>query len=148
MQATTPRAIKAAFIEAIKAIVPTHADHRDKRFRYVRSVDDVPGPTLRSFNIDIPAPGQPDETYGSGVEHVLELVVYVNYGGLSPDADDSILTEDGAQIWSALESLYEPGLPGLISVQPRPFVQGVSDGDKAGYLWGAFAFQVRYLHSV
>jgi hypothetical protein len=145
MQTTTPRAIRAGFVAAIKGIVPTFAEHRDKRFRYVRSVDDVPGPTLRNFHIDVPRPAMPvvGGSYGSGVEFEMEVVVYVNYGGLSPEDDDSIITEDGAQVWTTLQSLYDPALPGLRSVEPNPFVDGLSD---AGYRWGSFSFRVRYLH--
>jgi hypothetical protein len=149
MQTTTPAAIRRAFVAAIKAIVPTHEQYADKRFRAVNSVDDVPGPTLRNFHIDVPAMGQPvaDGIYGSGVEFRLEVVVYVNYGGLAPEDDDSIITEDGAQIWDTLQALYDPALPGLVSVEPMPFVEGTS-GDEPGYRWGAFAFDVRYLHNV
>lgn len=148
MQTTTPATIRAAFVEAIKGIVPAHDQHRDQRFRPVKSVDDVPGTKLRNFHIDIPQPAMPvvDGFYGSGVEfEIPDLVVYVNYGGLAPEADDSIVTEDGAQIWAALQLLYDPALPGLISVEPNPFVTGISE---AGYLWGAFSFRVRYLHNV
>lgn len=149
MNTTTPRVIRDAFVVAIKAITPTHARHRDRRFREVKSVDDVPGPTLRNFFVDISV-GQPvrDGIYGSGVEFEVECVVYVNYGGLTAEDDDSIITEDGAQIWGALQALYDPGLAGLISVEPTPFVDGISEGDRAGYRWGAFGFQVRYLHNV
>lgn len=149
MQATTPATIRAAFIVAIKAIAPRHARHRDKRFRPVTAPDDVPGPTLRNFNVDVPPVGIPatDGIYGSGVVYRLDVAVYVNYGGLSPEDDDSIITEDGADIWRALESLYDPGLAGLVSVQPTPFVEGVG-GEDHGYRWGAFGFDVRYLHDV
>ena len=147
MQPTTPHLIRERFIEAIKAIVPTHEQHQDKRFRYVRSVDDVPGPSLRSFTLDIPRPAMPvpGGVYGSGVEYEFELVCYANYGGLAPEDDDSIITEDGAQIWATLQALYDPAFTGLRSVEPNPFVDGVSD---AGYRWGAFSFRVRYLHPV
>lgn len=146
MQTTTPGTIRAALITAIKAIVPTHAEHRDKMFRMVRSVDDIPGPTLRNFHVDIGA-GQPieDGIYGSGVEYKIDVAVYVGYGALAPEDDDSIITEDGAQIWRALQALYDPALPGLISVEPTPFVDGITD---AGHRWGAFAFDIRYLHNV
>jgi hypothetical protein len=147
MQTTTPQLIRDGFVEAIKAIVPAHLQHRDSRFRYVRSVDEVPGPSLRNFHVDIPQPAMPvtDGVFGSGVEFEMEVVVYVNYGGLAPERDDSIVTEDGAQIWATLQLLYDPALAGLRSVEPNPFVSGVSD---AGYLWGAFSFRVRYLHNV
>lgn len=147
MQTTTPGTIRQRFIDTIKAITPTFGEQQDKRFRYVRTVDDVPGASLRNFHIDIPSPAQPvyQGVFGSGVEFELEVVVYVNYGGLSAEDDDSIITEDGAQIWAALQLLYDPALPGLRSVEPNPFVDGVSD---AGYRWGAFSFRVRYLHDV
>lgn len=148
MDTTTPGRLRDAFIAAIKSIVPTHPQHRDRRFRYVRTVDDVPGPSIRNFTIDIPRPGTPAETYGSGVEYDVTLDVYVNYGALAPEADDSILTEDGAQIWDALQALYEPAVPGLISVEPDSFDDGVSEGEVAGFRWGAFGFRVRYLHHV
>lgn len=147
MTPTTPGAIRTAFIAAIKAIVPTHDRHRDKRFRYVRTVEEVPGPSLRNFTIDIPSPARPAPIYGSGVEFEFTCDVYVNYGQLSAEDDDSIITEDGAQIWSAIEALYEPGLPGLISVEPENWAEGTSEGD-AGYRWGAFGFSVRYLAAV
>lgn len=147
MQTTTPRTIREAFVAAIKAIVPTHAQYSDLRFRPVHSVDDVPGPTLRNFHIDIPRQAMPvaGGVYGSGVEYEFELVVYVSYGGLSPEDDDSIITEDGAQVWATLQALYDPALPGLRSVEPNPFVDGVTD---AGFRWGALSFRVRYLHNV
>jgi hypothetical protein len=145
MQTTTPQLIRERFIAAIKAIAPTHLQHRDKPFRYVRAVEEVPGPTLRNFHLDIPAPAMPVTAgvYGSGVEFEMEVVVYVGYGGLAPERDDSIITEDGAQMWATLQALYDPALAGLRSVEPNPFVMGISD---AGYLWGAFSFRVRYLH--
>jgi hypothetical protein len=148
MQTTTPAAIRRAFVETIKALVPTHAQYRDKRFRAVASPDDVPGPTLRNFHIDVPTMGEPatDGIYGSGVGFRIDVVIYVNYGGLAPEDDDSIITEDGAQIWQALERLRDPVVPGLIAVSTMPFVGGETEDH--GYRWGAFAFDVRYLHDV
>lgn len=150
MQTTTPRLIRADFRAQIKAVIPSHPEHRECRYRYVASVDDVPGPDLRIFHIDIPSPAQPvtDGIYGSGVEHQFDLRVWVSYGALAPDDDDSIITTDGAQIWHALQRRYDPGLAGLISVEPTGWTDADDDGDESGRRWGFFSFDVRYLQDV
>lgn len=148
MQTTTPRTILADFITQIKAIDPSHPEHQGRRFRYVRSVDDVPGPDVRTFHLAIAAPAEPspDGIYGSGVAFRFELEVWVSYGALAPTDDDSIITTDGAQIWHALQRRYDPGLAGLISVEPDGWSEGEQGDD--GYRWGAFLFDVRYLQDV
>jgi hypothetical protein len=149
VQTTTPRIIRDDFIAQIKAIVPTHPSHDTSRFRYVPSVDEVPGPSLRNFHLNIPQPAQPvdDGIYGSGVEYVFTLEVWVSYGHLGPAADDSIITEDGSQIWSALQNRYEPALAGLISVEPEG-AAWIDGDDTDGHRYGAFTFEIRYLHDV
>ena len=147
MQTTTPRTIRADFVTQIMAISPSHPEHQSSRFRPVRSVAKVQGAELRNFHIDIPEPAQPvdDGIYGSGVEYQLELEVWVSYGALAPEDDDSIITVDGADIWSALQARYEPALAGLISVEPTGWTSG---DDEDGRRYGAFRFDVRFLMDV
>lgn len=148
MDTTTPRIIRADFTTQIMAIVPSHVSQSASRFRPVRAVSDVPGPELRNFHIAIPDPAQPVEggIYGSGVEFSFVLYVWVCYGALDDEDDDSIITTDGAQIWDALQARYDPALAGLISVEPLGWVAG--DGDDDGRRWGAHTFDVRYLQDV
>lgn len=149
MQTTTPRLIRADFVTQIRNIAPSHAEHQTSLFRHVRSVALVEGADLRTFHLNIPSPAQPVDggIYGSGVEYQFELEVWVSYGHLAPEDDDSIITEDGAQIWNALQARYEPALAGLISVEPEG--RAWIDGDATdGHRWGAFTFDVRYLHNV
>ncbi|MBK8720680.1 MAG: hypothetical protein IPN32_39145 [Deltaproteobacteria bacterium] len=148
MQTTTPRLIRADFSTQIMAIEPLHPDHQTSRFRPVRSVSNVRGPELRNFHLEIPEPAQPVEggIYGSGVEFLFTLHVWVCYGHLSEEDDDSIITTDGAQIWDSLQSRYDPALPGLISVEPTGWIAGDDDSD--GHRWGAHTFEVRYLQDV
>lgn len=148
MQTTTPRVIRNDAIVQIKAIVPSHPEHQDSRFRLVKSAAEVRGLEIRNFYPEIPEPAQPIDggIYGSGVEYGFELRVWVCYGHLAPDDDDSIITTDGAQIWDALQARYDPALAGLISVEPLGWISG--DGDEDGRRWGAHTFAVRYLQDV
>ena len=147
MQTTTPRTIRADFVRQIVAIAPSHPEHQSSRFRPVRSVAKVQGAELRNFHIDIPEPAMPvdDGIYGSGVEYQFELEVWVSYGALAPEDDDSIITVDGSQIWDALQARYDPALPGLISVEPTGWTSG---DDEDGRRWGSFNFDVRFLLDV
>lgn len=148
MQTTTPRIIRADFITQIVAIAPSHTEHQTIRFRPVRSVDHVAGTELRNFHIDVPSPAQPSSTgiYGSGVAYEFALEVWVSYGHLAPEDDDSIITTDGAQIWDALQSRYDPALAGLIAVEPSGWIEGPDTDD--GTRWGAHTFTVHYLQNV
>lgn len=148
MQTTTPGVIRADFSTQIMAIEPSHPSHQTSRFRPVRSVSNVRGFELRNFTLEIPTPARPVEggIYGSGVEFHFELRVWVCYGHLSEEDDDSIITTDGAQIWDALQARYDPALPGLISVEPIEWIAGDDDSD--GHRWGAHTFDVRYLQDV
>lgn len=144
MDATTPRLIRADFTAVIKAIVPSHSEHQDCRWRESHSIDDVPSADLRNFHLSFSV-GKPDPIYGSGVEYVVELQVFTSYGGLAPEDDDSIITEDAAQLYDALSARFDPALPGLISVVPIRWEDGE---DEPGRRWGAHTFEVRYLAAV
>lgn len=148
MDTTTPHTIRADFATQIMAITPSHPEHQTSRFRPVKSVSNVRGPELRNFHLEIPGPAQPVDggIYGSGVEFGFELRVWVCYGALDDNDDDSIITTDGAQIWGALQARYDPGLAGLISVEPLGWISG--EGDDNGHRWGAHTFDVRYLQDV
>lgn len=149
MNTTTPRIIRADFVRQITAIVPSHAEHTTSRFRYVRAPQLAQSAELRNFHLEIPSPAQPVEggIYGSGVEYQFELRVWVSYGQLAPEDDDSIVTTDGAQIWDALQGRYDPALAGLISVEPSGWTDG-DGGDVDGQRWGFFSFDVHYLQDV
>lgn len=146
MTPTTPRLIRADFVRQIVAIAPSHPEHQDCRFRPARAALLTKTPELRNFFLDIPAPAQPvyDGIYGSGVEFEFELRVWIAYGGLAPEDDDSIITTDCAQIWSALQRRYDPALAGLISVEPNGWFDG-DGGEADGHRWGFASYQIRYL---
>lgn len=150
MEHTTPGLIRADFVRQINAIEPSHPQHQTSRFRPVRSVAKVQSAELRNYHISIPRPAQPQPGgfWGSGVSYAFEMRVWVSYGHLAPEDDDSIITSDGADIWSVLQARYEPALPGLISVEPFGWEPGTERGDDDGYRWGAFVFEVVYMHDV
>lgn len=149
MQTTTPRIIRADFVRQIVAISPSHAEYRSSRFRPVASVDLVQSAELRSFHLDIPDPAFPSPSgiYGSGVAYDFTLWCWLSYRHLAPEDDDSIITTDGAQIWSALQGRYDPALAGLIAVEPIGW-EHADGGNIDGARWGAHLFQVTYLQDV
>lgn len=150
MQTTTPARIRTDFVRQIAAIQPSHPEHQTSRFRPVSSAALTKSAELRNFHIDFPTPARPVDNgiWGSGVGHSIGMRVWVSYGKLAPEDDDSIITVDGGQIWQALQRRYDPALTGLISVEPDgEWVDG-DDGDADGRRWGYFTFDVQFLLDV
>lgn len=147
MQSTTPLAIRNDAIVQIKAIVPAHTRYRSTGYRYVRVRSDVPGPAIRNFAVELSRSAPVDGgIYGHGIEHQFEMKVFTSYGHLSAEDDDSVISEDGRQMWITLQRRIDPAVPGLISVLPSD-TPWETESDEDGHVWGAHNFIVRYLAS-
>lgn len=143
VQTTTPDTIRNDFIEQVKAISPAHARHKDKVWREAESVEEVKGPGIRVFRIEN-RPGALLEGgfVGDGAQRYFFLEVWVSYGSLDEDDDDSIIDEDGAQLEEAFRARIEQVVPGLQAIDRLGWVP--ADDSEDGGLFGFFEFEVIY----
>lgn len=146
VQTTTPTLILADFATVLKQLVPTTMPSRDALWREVESIDDVPGPEIRRFFLDL-EPGAPVRggIYGDGVERTFILVVYTSYGGLPPKVASPLIEQDATDLHVAFTRRQSNQLPGLIHVEPSEWIDGPDGGDEAGYRYGVHPFEIRYL---
>ena len=143
METTTPKRLRDASIPLIRAICPSHPEHQAQKWRYVEGRVEVPGPEIRNFTIEM-APGAPvfDGIYGAGgIEYELVMRVPTSYGHLAAQDDDSIITEDGRQVWLTIEAAC-PG--GLISILHTGWED---ENEDDGHRWGSHLYEMRYLAS-
>ena len=146
MMTTTPALLRADFITQVRGINPRHVEQGSRRWRHVVSRDDVPGPEIRNYHM-VFGDGQPHEAgiYGQGIEYEAELRVWTSYGWLSPNNDDSIITEDGNQVWLQLQTRLDPIVAGLISVQYQQWEEEDEAAEDEARRWGAHVLEIRYL---
>lgn len=143
MQTTTPAAIRADFIAQIEAIVPRHVHHQNHRWRYIRRKRDVPSSTMRTFAIEQEVASEAGLiVQGDGRDYAYRLLVWTSYHGIGEDDDDSIISEDAADLSATLQLRYQPAVPGLMSVVADGWEEGDASDD--GGRWGAHTFTVQY----
>lgn len=143
-QSTTPATIRADFVTQIKAITPSHPQHQGETWTYVKNPRDVSsGGKLRRFHI-VNEPGErdPDGFTGDGVTYMYDMAVVTSYGDLDAEADDSIITEDGRQLYMTLVERQEPILAGLEYVEHLGFE--LEQDAETGALVGSHLFRVHY----
>jgi|GEM_PF-4101537 len=148
-QATTPAIIRADFITTIKAIAPSHPQHRDKPWRYCENPQDVAsGLRIRKFHLlCMPGERDPEGFFGEGETWMFRMNVITSYGDLDAEADDSIVTRDAVDLSHAFIRRQEPVLPGLEYVRYLGFeseVQQTDEIDAVGQLVGFHLFEVHY----
>jgi len=142
---TTPWQIREDFLSTIRAIVPTHPQFQDQTWRYVKSIGEVPGPTLRLFTLEQGPAIRDGILNGDGESREYDLFVWTSYGALNEEDDESIISEDARQLFQALLARQEgpSSLPGLLFVEETGWEDAPSV-DEHGHRWGSFGFKVHY----
>jgi hypothetical protein len=142
---TTPTLIKDAVLPAIRALVPSHTPHADKRWVQAGSIEAFEGGEIRTFHLEnlVGEPG--DITISGGWHRVYEMRIWTSYTGLAEEDDDSIIEEDAIQLGNAFVNLLDPTTNGLLKIDPaeQGWIEGPESED--GVRYGAHTFQVHYL---
>lgn len=143
MQTTNTRIVRADFVTVIRGISPSYALYQDVRWAPVDELEDVPGDRLRLFFVRMGfSEPMGDGIYGDGIEYETNVEVWTNYSDIPDHELDSLITEDGRQLWLALEARLDPTLAGLVSVQYAGFQ---AENEQPGQVWGQHQLVVRYL---
>ena len=79
---------------------------------------------------------------GDGAQRTFTLEVWVSYGSLDEDDDDSIIDEDAGQLEEAFRSRIEPQVPGLLAINNLGWIPDV-DSEEGG-IFGFFEFEILY----
>ena len=135
--------LRTEIINHVSAILPRHQEHRRRRWRHVVARRDVPGAELRNFHVECKvAKPITSGIYGIGIEYDVTINIWTSYGALSQEHDDSIITEDGNQIWIALDQSPDPEVRDLISTQ---YANWVDQDSTDGHRWGAHVLLARFI---
>jgi len=145
---TDPDTIRLDFISVLKGLTP-HT-HPYAKWTYCQNPEDVSaGGKLRRFHImNEPAGPNVDGFHGSGMTFSYEMAVIVSYGDLKHAADDSLVSEDGLQIWVEFIKRQEHNdgtgdLPGFEWIEH--FGSEREDGaEDDGFITGVHMFRVHY----
>lgn len=125
MQTVTTLQLRAAFIAAIKAIVPTMEMLRSQRYSYVdkcpRTKDGraVLPAAMRAFDL-VFRDSKPDDLWvgGLGRSYSVKLAVAVSYPAIAPTDRDHVISADAVDLYKAFRKLTDPAVPGLSNVTP------------------------------
>lgn len=146
--ATNPSALRASFESLIKNIVPQHVPYRDYSWHALASTSEVVG-TFRGFFLQfrpgVQVPEGPAIFSSIGSEYIAPLRIWTCYADLSPGADQSILTEDQADLYGTLQAATGT-VPGLISAGAQePFAFADTDSEDFGGVVGHYTFLITYM---
>ena len=130
---TTFREARAAIVETIRGITPTHPHYSGALWNEVRSKDEVPSADLRNFYVELSDPEETGEIYGGCAEHEAELMIWTSYGSLSPNDQQDIRSDDKQDLW---QQLHRAEIDGVSKFAKAGFEPETTDGR----LWGAHVF--------
>ncbi len=146
MQATNTLAIHDALVTAIRGITPRYPYLSSCTWHHSPAARDteIEGAALRNFILEM-SPAQPNDLFfGQGQSYETTLRVVTGYTAVEPSHLDHMVSADNIDLWLMFESLYDPTVPGLFSIEPQGVdVRGASI-DEAGNVVIDHVFRVVY----
>lgn len=143
MTPTTTRGLRQLVTAMLQDLVPSEVERRDDRWYPLERRTDVSGGEIRRFflsfvdtNDDASGVQSPD-----GIEVPTTMLVWTSYGSLADDEVEDLVSEDGRQIFHAMQLRGDPVFPGLVSTE---WIGWDAEVDDQGRQWGAHAYTVRY----
>lgn len=144
MQATTPKILEAAFIDAIHAITPSYEHERSQGWHYSEEAleDGIGGKALRDFTLVLGAAVPRSYFHGNGESYEFTMAIRVSYKGVPARELAHMTSADAVDIRGALDDLRDPTVPGLYSITYEgPGADETSDIDAAAL---EYLFRVVY----
>lgn len=143
MQTTTTQQIRAAVIDAIRAIVPRHEHLREScPWAYVRPEEFAAGAQCRRYTIEESIARPVWGKYSNGEIYEYKLEVRVAYVGVPLAVLADMITLDGVDLRQAIDDLRDPTVPGLDDVIYAGADPGPADSDG---LEAVHMFTLQYL---
>ena len=150
METVTTTQLEAAFIDAIREIVPRYEPLRDvARWAYTERVGrqrgqaNLGGHTTRSYTLIF---ARANATHiwkgGLGTAYAFRLAVATAYTGVDPVQLQHMLTEDGVDLMDALSRLRDPTVPGLCDIVEVGLQN--EDADDLGNIYVEHVFTIHY----
>ena len=143
MLTTTTQTIRAAVIEAVRAIVPRHEHLRDScRWTYLQPEVFAAGAQCRHYTIEESVARPVWGQYSNGELYEYRLELRAGYAAVPLTILADVLSLDGVDLRQAIDDLRDPTVPGLSDVIFTGAEPGRVDNDSAEVV---YMFALRYL---
>ncbi len=133
MQATTTTAVHDALVTAIRGITPRYAYQSAQTWHHTPQARDeeIEGAALRNFYLECGPTTFSDVLFTTGMPQEFTLEVHTSYRDVPSEHLDHMANQDGFDLWTTFEGIYDPTTPGLFSVErDNRFTYEREDGER------------------